>query len=335
MIRFRWLGGCAAVLAAVVSFVWPAPVSAAPAPATLSDLQVLVTSGGGLYHAIRLSSTGAWLGFNPVSPAATIPSSVGAVSAAGIGGELHVVLDNNALYHAIRYPGGAWNGFNTAPAPTGRPTGAAVGALGGDLYVFVAQILRPADPRGNLLLYTVRHADGAWGEGGPAPGGVVSGFLAAGGGGALHLVTTGSSGVQHSMLTAAGWAGPNTVSGWATIPPSMGVVAAAVVGADLHVLGLDGAGHLYHAIRHASTGAWSGFNAVEAFASVPLYIDSVAAAGVNGDLQVLLTTRSGALYHAIRHTTSGSWSGFNDVSEWANVPPNPMSVTAAATQAGR
>src|SRR3989454_8317116 len=139
----------------------------------------------------------------------------------------------------------------------------------------------------------------------------VNGVAIAGANGELHVLVTNIRGTEanlyHALRSADGrWKGFNNVSGPASVPASMNPytsVAAAIVNGDLHVLLLtaDVVPKLYHAIRFASTGAWVGFNPVTA--SIPGNILVVAAAGVNGDLHVLIAMATGGgLYHAVRYS---------------------------------
>ena len=129
--------------------------------------------------------------------------------------------------------------------------------------------------------------------------------------------------LYHALRAPDGsWRGFNNVSGPASVPASTSypAVAAAIVNGDLHVLlvAIDGPlEFLYHAIRYASTGAWSGFNLM---GNAPPNVISLAAAGINGDLHVLITlTHGGSVLHAIRYS-SGYWNGFNDVAKGAFYP---------------
>ena len=168
----------------------------------------------------------------------------------------------------------------------------------------------------------------------------VNGVAVAGSSGELHVLVTSIRGSQanlyHAMRSADGrWFGFNNVSGPASVPASTSPyssVAAAIVNGDLHVMLLtaDVVPTLYHAIRFASTGAWAGFNKVPA--GIPGNILAVAAAGVNGDLHVLIAMATGGgLYHAVRYSYNGAWIGFNNVANAASVPGPSVTAVAAAT----
>src|SRR2546425_1114758 len=167
----------------------------------------------------------------------------------------------------------------------------------------------------------------------------VNGVAIAGANGELHVLVTNIRGTEanlyHAVRTADGrWNGFNNVAGPARVPgPSVTAVAAAAVGQDLQVLIKTNTDVLYHAIRLSADGAWKGFNDVSSAARVPsgVTFPSIAAAGVNGDLQVLVSTNTGTLYHALRSSANGAWNGFNDVSCCATVPSAITVVSIAGT----
>jgi len=340
----KWNAISAGAVVVVLCFAGSSPALAAtavPQPAaaaaTSRDLQVAIMSGGGLYHAVRLSSTGAWLGFNPVAPVANVPPGAGQPALAGIGGDLHVtLLGQSGVSHAIRAHDGAWSGFTAVPVPVNTEPGMfgkapfqRLTAVGGTVYLFVMQTIPMVKPPVQELEYAVRYPTGVW-SGLSAVAGDANDVAVAGNDTDLHVLTLKGAVLSHELFANGVWSGFNDVSGWAHVPPSLGALAAAAVGGDLHVLATDLSGtHLYHAVRHAN-GAWNGFNDVYGWAAVPSSMGSLSAAGVNGDLQVLVTTGSGALYHAIRHTSTGAWNGFNNVAGWARVPAPAGPVAAAA-----
>ena len=90
---------------------------------------------------------------------------------------------------------------------------------------------------------------------------------------------------------------------------------------------------LYHAIRFSGIGLWNGFNALSGAVHVPsgVTFPSISAAGVNGDLQVLVSTNTGKVSHALGSSTDRAWNGFNDVSCCATVQAAPATVSIAGT----
>ena len=236
--------------------------------------------------------------------AATLFAGTVPVSAAAASGtrDLQAVITSPGttavpmgMYHALRTSStGAWNGFNNLLGPSNNVPGPvnAVATTGAN---------------GELQV--------------------------------LIATTRGSSGyLFHALRSPSGvWNGFNPVSGPANVPPadSYTALAAAMVNGDLHVLLVTGVvngvslGRLYHAVRYGSTGAWAGFDLVTA--STPGNVTTVAAAGVNGDLHVLITlTTGGGLYHAIRQSSNGAWIGFNNVATAASVPGPTVTAVAAA-----
>ena len=109
-------------------------------------------------------------------------------------------------------------------------------------------------------------------------------------------------------------------------------MAAAAVGPDLHVLIKTNVDVLYDAIRVSADGTWKGFNDMSGAVRIPssVMFPSIAAAGVNGDLQILVMGNNGKLYHALRSSSSGSWNGLNDVQCCAMVPGGMVWIAAAA-----
>jgi hypothetical protein len=341
-----------AAMVAVLSFGRAVPASAA-SPSTTVDLQAVITATGtistapGIYHALRSSASGAWNGFNGLSGAVVgMPNSVNGVAIAGNKGELHVLVTNTRgyeanLYHALRSADGAWKGFNnvsgpaTVPASTSYAVAAAI--VNGNLHVLLVTA-------GVANLYhAIRFAStGAWAgftqvTGAPIPGNVVS-VAAVGLNGDLHVLITLSTGggLQHAIRYSSNgaWNGFNNVATAARVPgPTITAVAAAAVGQDLQVLIKTNNDVLYHAIRFSADGAWNGFNDVSSAARVPsgVTFPSIAAAGVNGDLQVLVATSAGKLYHALRSSPDGAWNGLNDVSCCATVPSSTTAVSLAGT----
>lgn len=340
-------------MVAALSFGRVVPASASTS-ATAADLQAVITSSGtisilpGIYHALRSSASGAWNGFNGLSGAVVgLPNQVNSVAAAGNNGALHVLVTNTRgtqanLYHALRAVDGRWNGFNNVSGPASVPTSTsysvAAAIVNGDLHVLLVTA------GVSNLYHAIRFAStGAWAgfsrvSGAAIPGNVVS-VAAAGVNGDLHVLITLSTGggLYHAIRYSSNgaWNGFNNVASGAIVPgPTVTTVAAAAVGQDLHVLIKTSNEVLYHAIRYSTPGGpWSGFNDVSSHALVPsgVTFPSIAAASVNGDLQLLVTTSSGKLYHVLRSSADGSWNGFNDVSGWAAVPSGTMAVSAAGT----
>jgi hypothetical protein len=347
----------AALIAPLVA-VWVAatmlgglvPVSAAT---STSDLQAVIWSPGttstppDVYHALRSTSNGAWQGFNHVSSAVVgMPNSVNGVAVAGSNGVLHVLLTSIRgsqanLFRAIRYPSGAWVGFNNVSGPANVPAATqydavAAAVVNGDLHVL---LVTGGSAGLGRLYHAIRYGStGAWdGFNLVSTPGNVTTVAAAGVNGDLHVLitlTTGG-GLYHAIRRSANgtWVGFNNVATAASVPgPTVTAVSAAAVGSDLQVVIKTNLEVLYHAIRFSSTGAWNGFNALSGAARVPsgVTFPSFSVAGVNGDLQLLLATNTGQLYHGLRLSSTGAWNGLNDMSCCASIPGGGATLVSAS-----
>jgi hypothetical protein len=343
-----------AAMVATLFFGRAMPASAASS-STTSDLQAVIAATGtistppGIYHALRSSSSGAWNGFNGLlGYVVGMPNSVNGVAIAGNNGELHVLVTNTRgseanLYHALRSADGRWNGFNNVSGPASVPASTsytvAAAIVNGDLHVMlIAAGVVPT------LYHAIRFAStGAWAGFSQVPASIPGNVLtvaATGVNGDLQvLIAMGTGGgLYHAIRYSrnGAWNGFNNVAGPARVPGgnvSVTAVAAATVGQDLQVLIKTNNDVLYHAIRYSANGGWNGFNDLSTAVRVPsgVTFPSISAAGVNGDLQVLVATSTGKLYHALRSSADGAWNGLNDVSCCATVPSSTTAVSVAGT----
>ena len=343
-----------AAMVAAVFFGRAVPASAA-STSTTSDLQAVIAATGtisippGIYHALRSSSSGAWNGFNGLlGYVVGMPNQVNSVAIAGNNGELHVLVTNTRgteanLYHALRSADGRWNGFNNVSGPASVPASTsysvAAAIVNGDLHVMLLTAgVVPA------LYHAIRFAStGAWSGfnqvSASIPGNILTAAAASVNGDLHVLIARGpGGGLYHAIRYSSNgaWNGFNNVAGPATVPGgnvSVTGVAAATVGQDLQVLIKTSTGALYHAIRYSADGAWNGFNDMSSAVRLPngVTFPSISAAGVNGDLQVIVTTSAGRVYHGLRSSADGAWNGLNDVSCCAMVPPAVLAVAVAGT----
>jgi hypothetical protein len=341
---------------AVTVFAVTVPASAATSSG-MRDLQAVITNPGtistpmSIYHALRTSATGAWNGFNNlVGPLNNVPGPQTALATAGSNGELHVLIattrgTSGFLFHALRSASGAWNGFNPVSGPAYVPpassyTALAAAIVNGDLHVLLVTGPTTGAPSG-LLYHAVRYgATGAWAGfnlvTASTPGNVTT-VAAAGVNGDLHVLitlTTGG-GLYHAIRQSSNgaWIGFNNVATAASVPgPTVTAVSAAAVGADLQVVIKTNLEVLYHAIRFSSTGAWNGFNNLSGPARVPgaVTFPSFSVADVNGDLQLMVATNTGQLYHGLRSSSNGAWNGLNDMSCCATIPAGGATLVAAS-----
>ncbi|MFF8382223.1 trypsin-like serine protease [Streptomyces kanasensis] len=104
-------------------------------------------------------------------------------------------------------------------------------------------------------------------------------------------------------------------------------VAAAGVNRDTHVLAIDSAGTLRHAVR-AADGSWSTFNDVGAVAGVLGNLKQVAAVSIGQELHVVALA-DGKVFHTIRHA-DGKWTRFGNVLGAAGPLGTVTSVSTAS-----
>jgi len=102
--------------------------------------------------------------------------------------------------------------------------------------------------------------------------------------------------------------------------------AGAVVDGELHVLGVDGNGGLWHAIRRGD-GSWTGFTGVFPFAGNPGRVEKVTAGSVGEMLHVVVTSDRG-LFHTIRYA-HGGWDQFYPVAPTHPSAEPPVEVALA------
>jgi hypothetical protein len=76
----------------------------------------IVTSGGGLFHAIR-SGSGGWSRLGDVKAEAGQTGFATRVSVAQFAGDLHLTvrMSNNTQFHTLRHPSGSWTPFSIPP----------------------------------------------------------------------------------------------------------------------------------------------------------------------------------------------------------------------------
>ncbi|QMU70623.1 LamG-like jellyroll fold domain-containing protein [Streptacidiphilus sp. P02-A3a] len=131
---------------------------------------------------------------------------------------------------------------------------------------------------------------------------------------------------------------PNGVwSNWTNLSSSIGgsigaitdVAAATTTGGDLQVVAVAG-GKPWHSLRSTAGGSWTTWGNVEtATGNNPGTVTHVSAAGVQGNLQVMVST-STSLWHAIRTDSTGEWTVFGE----ASATPNIVSIAMASVGTG-
>ncbi|GHI90279.1 M23 family metallopeptidase [Streptomyces xanthophaeus] len=268
--------------------------------------QVAVQSGGSVFHGIRTADR-QWTAFGNVEGASgEVPSGAKEIAEAGINGDTHMLAVGNdgKLYHTIRFTDRSWAGFadvtQGAAGVPGNITQASAVSVGGDLYVAVV-----AD---GVVHYTIRYPDGNWkpfvslGTPGGTPATKVT---VARTGTDVQFVALAGGNLQHTLRKADG-----SFSAWGDASVEAGLsgiedVAVAGTGADLQLVATAAGGtKQYHGIRFG-TGHWQSFRDLSSVVSGATVTD-VAAAAVDGELQVGLVTTDGRVLHTIRHA-GASW----------------------------
>lgn len=201
--------------------------------------------------------------------------------------------------------------------PTGTPSG-----LQNDnpfpLLFQELQVLGLTDDGG--VWHAIRHTNGTWTPFGDVKGqsgnpGHFAAMAAAEVNHELQVVgVTDDGGMWHAIRRANGsWTPFGNVKGQSGNPGHFAAVGCGGVNGELQVVGLTDDGGMWHTIRHAN-GSWQPqFGNVKGQSGDPGHFSSVAAAGVNGELQVCALTDTGGMWHTIRHA-NGTWQAqFGDV----------------------
>lgn len=303
--------------------------------AAATDAQLVVrTADNNLVHAIRSNADRTWSAAGDLlsqtgHPAGTITHIASTV----INGELNIVAsDAFGVYLAVRYVDGNWAGLQRI-ATCADVTSLAAATVGSDLQIMVAT------DNGSALYHAVRHGDGTWTSFGDVKAvaggltGTIAQVAAAGVKGQLQVVALAGGKVLSAVREAGGnWTrfddvlasnDPNHVVG----TPSG--VAVGAVGNALQLLVQGGNGTtLWHMIRNAGGNWGAPGDAMKAMGHKGTLV-SVAAAGVNDDLQVAMVDNSGAVWHTIRHTTSRAWDQAGQLTP-SIVPGMPSDVVETA-----
>ncbi|GAA2743792.1 hypothetical protein [Kitasatospora cinereorecta] len=149
----------------------------------------------------------------------------------------------------------------------------------------------------------------------------------------FHLIAQAGNGYPYEIVRHA----DGTWGDWTELAGQLGNIgtitdfsAATTNGSDLQFTAVAG-GKLWHTKRATSVDAFTAWGDVFAVSSNPGTAEHVAAAGVSGELQVVVTGNNGAgVFHAIRHA-DGTWTRFGDVE--AATRSNPGTVTGVGIAA--
>ncbi|WP_308107824.1 transglycosylase family protein [Streptomyces antimicrobicus] len=306
-----------------------------PTPAPSWKTQVLVEAGQGLFHASRFDN-GTWTRFGDVSAAAgSVPGGVRDLAEAGINGDTHVLAVNGTgrLLHSIRFDDRSWTDFGDVGAVAGalaNVTQVSAASIGTELHVAVV-----AD---GTVHHTIRHADGTWDAFGSLgrPGGApVAKVEIARTGDQLQVVALSDTGVlrhaiRHADRTWTAWGDASAAAG-ATAAGIARIDDVAVAGTgngDLQlVVTANGGAQQFHGARYGS-GTWTGFNSLAGIVPSTTVTD-VAAAAIEGELQVAMVTADGRVLHTIRHTNA-TWSPAGTV-DLTGVPGTRTGIAVTGT----
>ncbi|MEU9377581.1 peptidoglycan DD-metalloendopeptidase family protein [Streptomyces sp. NPDC048255] len=290
--------------------------------------QVAVQTGSSVFHGIR-SSDRRWTGFANVAGATgEVPSGAREVAEAGVNGDNHLLAVGNdgKLYHTIRFTDRSWAGYGDVTQAAGAPgtiTQATAVSVGADLYVAVV-----AD---GVVHYTVRFPDGTWkpfvslGSPGGAP---TTKVVLARTGTDVQFVAVAGGVLQHTVRKADG-----SFSAWGDASAEAGLtgvedVAVAGTGSDLQLVATAAGGtKQYHGIRFG-TGHWQSFRDLSEVIS-GVTVTDVAAAAVDGELQVGFVATDGRVLHTIRHA-GASWDAAAAL-DLAGVPANRTGIAITGT----
>jgi hypothetical protein len=223
--------------------------------------------------------------------------------------QLVAATREGALHHTIRYDDGNWQSYGDTGV---REIGAvSCAAVGGELHVVAVRW-------NGVLLHAIRRGDGSWqsfNEVGPRD---ITGVSCAAVGSDVHVVVANTGGgLYHNIRRADGsWQGFHD-----TGVREAATVSCAATGGDLHIAVLRKEGVLCHDIRYAN-GSWHGGwgNVVQQTTNAPggfvVAANSVACAGIGGDLHLVVIGADGTIQHTIRRA-DGSWQGWGNASQVA------------------
>ncbi|MFF4583631.1 trypsin-like serine protease [Streptomyces sp. NPDC001373] len=266
--------------------------------------EALVQVDNTVYQGIRLAD-GSWTGFADVQTKAGSIDGVRSAAAAGINGETHVLAISNdgRLFHTIRKADGSWGTFGDVGAAAGvlsNLTQVSAVSIGTDLHVV-------AVAGGGKVFHTVRHAAGDWTRFGDvvqatSPIGPVTQVATASAGGQLQVIAISAGKAFHTLRNTAGqWTVWGNVAQAAGATGPITSVSMAGIGGDVHVvIATDNGTRQYHTIRQANA-SWIGFGELTGYLG-NVTAKSLAAAHVDGELQVAAVTADNKFVHTVRHT---------------------------------
>ncbi|MEU4352032.1 trypsin-like serine protease [Streptomyces sp. NPDC023838] len=283
--------------------------------------EALVQAGSTLYQGIRLAD-GSWTGFADVQTRAGGIGGVRTAAAAGINGDTHILAISNdgRLFHTIRKTDGTWAAFGdvgTSAGVLGNLTQVSAVSIGTDLHVLAIA--------NGKLFHTVRNATGHWTHFGDVaeatgPIGSVTQAATASVGGQLQVIAVSGGKAFHTLRNTAGqWTAWGNVAQAAGATGPITSVGMAGIGGDAHVvIATDNGTRQYHAIRKADA-SWDGFGELTGYLG-NVTVKSLAAAHVDGELQLAAVTADNTFVHTVRHTDR----------TWTTTPAALRGITGSA-----
>ncbi len=278
-----------------------------------------------LWHTIR-HSDGSWTPFGNVEGQTGQPSSFFAVDSAAYQYGLHLCGTtgrDQSLWFTMRNQAGTWQPFFDAETMTGRIgilEDISVALVNNDMHVCVTDssggLWHSIRFFSNAIFTPLGDVKGQTGNPGP-----IARVSTAQINGELHVCAVDTNGnLWHAIRHTNSWTAFGDVKGQSGNPGAFIDVTAAEVAGELHVVGTTsfffGSG-IWHVIRHAD-GSWTKFGDVKAQCGNPGLALQLDAAGVSGELQLVVTTFTflpvfpGGIMHTVRHA-DGSWTRFGDV----------------------
>ena len=216
----------------------------------------LADNGGetNLWHTLRRAS-GQWQAAFGNIPDAGANRTFSAVTCAAIGASLHVLgVDHGVLRHTIRTASGWRPNFTPLKIPTGEGTLTAVGAAGVEGALHLVAVI------GGALWHRRRSASGTWSGWTkittPSTAGSFSTVSCAGFSELLHVVGVGAKGESSNLWHTIRRPNGSPQTAVANIRDAgqdrtFSTASCAIVGQDLHVLGVAG-GDIWHTVRTAA-----------------------------------------------------------------------------------
>ncbi|MFD3805818.1 trypsin-like serine protease, partial [Streptomyces sp. NPDC058619] len=268
--------------------------------------ETLIQAGSSVHQGIRLSD-GYWTGFTDVQAKAGNIGGIRSAAAKGIDGDTHVLAISNSgvLFHTVRKADGTWGTFGdvgTAAGVLGNLTQVSTASIGMEVHVVAV-----ADRK---VFITTRKADGNWTK-------FADLSSLAGPIGSVTAAATASTGSQLQITAIAGgkayhtgnngqWSGWGNIAGVAGTTGPITSVSMDGAGNDAHiVIATDNGTRQYHSVRYAN-GNWAPYGDLKSVLGT-VTAKSVAAAAVDGELQLAVTTADNKALHTIGHTDL-TWS---------------------------